>query len=426
MRFICLFLFLLVASVLNINAGEKVTTLNELVEVTIEKNPQIRAAEARWDASTKRPSQEGSLPDPVIGVSWANVSFDGITLNEEPMSMLMFPFSQEFPFPGKLSLREEIARESAGAQKKNYEASVRSVVADLKEAYYDWFNIHRSLDITVNNKELLEKFTDISTSRYEVGEGIMQDVIRAQLEVSRFMEQIEILKQRKGIAEARIRKIANLDTNHQLGKPETIERSVLNYTLEDLYRITEEKAPLLRAAGKIIDRQERSLELAERQYYPDFMVEVAPGIMGKGDGGIQGRWEVALGVRVPLYFWRKQRFGVEEAASELAAAKHDYTGVKQDHIFVIKDNYLQAKTAENLLSLFEEGLIPQATLSLESAVSSYRAGDIDFLTLLESLITLYSLEVNYYTYLTNHETALARIEEVAPVRLGKTGKDGRR
>jgi len=141
--------------------------------------------------------------------------------------------------------------------------------------------------------------------------------------------------------------------------------------------------------------------------------------MGVEDGGVVGAWEVALGVKVPLYFWRKQRFGVKESVSQLQAAREDYTSTNQSLFFNVKDQYLVAKTSENLIKLFEEGIIPQSASSLESAIAGYQVGNIDFLTLLDNLVTLFNFELDYYTNLTNYQKALARIEEIIDIDLIK-------
>ena len=401
--------------------ADEVTTLKSLVDETLQNNPEIKAARARWEASTKRPSQEGSLPDPIVGINWFNVSFDRITLNETPDSMFLFTFFQEFPFPGKLSLREQTAKEEAEAQEKMYETDLRRVIADLKEAYYIWFLVHKSIEIIAKNKDILEKFEQIAEAKYAVGDGIQQDVLKAQVEVSRFIEQLDLLNEQKGMVEARIRSILNRPPDSPLGNPETeIEKSPFNLTTEELYKIAQERAPLLKAKENLIDREEEALKLAKKEYYPDFSIGASPGLMGiPGGGGTQGAWGVTFGVKVPLYFWRKQRYGVEEAALQLKAAQEDFSSTSQDISFRVKDQYLVAKTSENLLKLFEEGIIPQATSSLESAIAGYQVGNIDFLTLLDNLLTLFNFELTYYTHLTNYQKALARIEEIIDMDLIK-------
>lgn len=399
--------------------ADEVTTLDSLLIEALEKNPEIRASKARWEASTKRPSQEGSLPDPMIGISWQNVGFDQITLNEDPDSMLMFPFTQEFPFPGKLSLKEGVAKQEADAQEQYYKAIIRRVIADLREAYYDWYAVTKSIEITKTNKELTQKFVKIAEARYEVGMGIQQDVIRSQVEVSKFIEQFEILEQQKGVLESKILSILNRPPENKLGIPQNLERTPLAYSAKELYKLTEDNAPLLKVKANMIEREEESLKLAKREYYPDFVIGVSPGIMGRDEGGIQGVWEVELGVRVPLYFWRKQRYGVEEAALELKAAREEFSSEKQDLLFMINENYLAANTSGNLLTLYKDGIIPQSTLSLESAISGYQVGDVDFLTLLDNLITLFNFEIEYHRQLSQYLKSLARLEEITGVELMK-------
>ena len=399
--------------------ADEVTTLDSLLIEALEKNPEIRASKARWKASTKRPSQEGSLPDPMIGISWQNVGFDQITLNEDPDSMLMFPFTQEFPFPGKLSLKQGVAKQEADAQEQYYKAIIRRVIADLREAYYDWYAVTKSIEITTRNKELTQRFVKIAEARYEVGMGIQQDVIRSQVEVSKFIEQLEILEQQKGVLESKIIRILNRPPESKLGIPESLEKTPLTYTAKELYNLTENNAPLLKMRENIVEKEEESLKLAKREYYPDFVIGASPGIMGRDGGGIQGVWEVELGLRVPLYFWRKQRYGVEEAALELKAAREDFSSEKQDLLFMINENYLAANTSGNLLALYKEGIIPQSTLSLESAISGYQVGDVDFLTLLNNLITLFNFEIEYYRQLSQYLKSLARLEEITGVELIK-------
>lgn len=399
------------------NYASEVVSLESLVSETLQNNPDIKAARARWGASTKRPSQEGSLPDPTIGVSWQNVTFDRITLDEDPDSMIRFPFAQELPFPGKLSLKEKIAKQKAEAEEQSYEAVVRKVIADLKLAYYDWSLTQRSLEITEKNKELAEKFLKISEAKYEVGLGIQQDVIRAQVEVSKFIEQLEILRQQNGVVEAKITSILNRPPVDTLGTPEELEKPALNLTAKELYELIDDNSPILKMRERIVESETEALKLAKKEYYPDFSVGVSPGIMGMSDGGVQGVWEVGIGLKVPLYFWRKQRFGVQEAALELSAAKEEYSSDKQDLLFMVNDGYLAAKTSEKLTDLYREGIIPQSTLSLESAISGYQVGDIDFLTLLNNLTTLFNFEIEYYRQLAQYHKAIARLEEITGVEL---------
>jgi len=122
-------------------------------------------------------------------------------------------------------------------------------------------------------------------------------------------------------------------------------------------------------------------------------------------------------VKVPLYFWRKQRLGVEEAATRLVQTRHEYQMTSQEISFGVKDQFLMAKTSGRLLAMYEQGVIPQAAASLESALAGYQTGKVDFLTLINNLTVLLNFEMDYYRELSNQQKAVARLEEFVGVRL---------
>ena len=156
-------------------------------------------------------------------------------------------------------------------------------------------------------------------------------------------------------------------------------------------KLTKENAPILAMKEREIARGEEALNLAQKELYPDFFVGASPGIMGRAGNGVDGIWEVSLGLKVPLYFWSKQKPGIEEAALELKGAQEEYSSTNQELNFNVKESYLNARTAEKLMNLYQKGIIPQSRLSLESAISGYQVGAVDFLTLIDNLMSLIQL-----------------------------------
>lgn len=401
--------------------ASEIVTLESLVEEAQNNNPEIKAARARWEASTKRPSQVSSLPNPEIGVSYKNVGFDRFTLGDDDFTELEFYASQEFPFPGKLSLKGKVAEEEAEAEEQLLEGTVRRVTADLREAYYDWYLANKAIEITRKNKDLLEKFTKIAGAKYEVGRGIQQDVIRAQLEVSGFIERLELLNRQKEIAEARIKSILSRPPDSTLGEPEEIKKPELELSLDELYEIAENESPVLSVKKNLIEKNDQALRLAKKEYFPDFVVELAWFNRGEftNEGPFADEWMARVGFIVPLYFWRKEKFGVEEALFRLEEMKEDYDSTTQNLYFAVKEKYISAKTSEKLLDLYSEGIIPQSALSLESALSGYRVGAVDFLTLVDNSVKVFNFELEYYRQLAEYRKAIARLEEIVGVELSK-------
>ena len=413
-----LFQIIILATLIwGINASAEIIKLDSLVEEAANNNPLIKASTAKWEASAMRPSQEGSLPNPIIGGRLKNVSFSEFTLGEDPRSDIQAFISQEIPFPGKLSSKEKIAELQSQSQRWLSDAVSRKIIADLKEAYFEWSFINKSIEITNRNKELLQKFTKIAEVKYEVGMGIQQDVLKAQVEVSGFIERLELLTKRKEIIETKIKQILNRPLDSPLGEPEEITKSELTLTLAQITEATSEQAPVLKSSAEIVDSKEESLELAKKEYLPDFILGATYFNRDGGNGDLDDIWQVSLGLRVPLYYWRNQKFGVREAALDVSEARENYESTKNSLLFEVKDSYITAITAGKLVELYKSGIIPQSTLSLESAISGYQVGNIDFLTLLNNLITLFNFELEYYEQLTEYQKALARIEEIAGVQL---------
>ena len=423
MKRIAVLILLILYPGINASANETVT-LNSLVKEALENNPGIKAATAKWEASTKVPSQEGSLPNPIIGGRFKNVSFSEITLGEDPRSDIQAFFKQEIPFPGKLSLREKVALEKSESQKWVAEAIKRKIIADLKVAYYNWFFINKSIAITEENKALMNNFIKIAEAKYEVGQGIQQDVFKAQVELSGFIEMLELLNKKNEIIEEKIKKILNRSLSSSIGKPEETIKSDVTLSLEELIEATKERSPILNASSQLVDSKEQALNLARKEYLPDFVVEATYfNRDGGGSDDLDDIWQVGLGIRAPIYFWRKEKFGVDEAALELREVKENFESTENNLLFEVKENYITAKTAEKLIELYSTGIIPQSTLSLESAISGYQVGDVDFLTLINNFLTLYNFELEYYEQLTDYEISLARIEEITGLELINNGKN---
>lgn len=390
--------------------NEEAITLNELIEEALNNNPEIQAAQMKYEAAKARPIQESSLPDPIISFMSQNMGnpIPFTTIGEEPGSNAGFSFTQEIPYPGKLKLKGEIAEKEAQIEQQNYLATKLNVIAQLKLAYYDYYYLTKAIEIVNKDKELLEKLEKIAEAKYAVGKGIQQDVLKAQVEISVLLNRLTVLNQQKNSVVALINKLLNRKPDTPLGKPADFQKSILNYSLEDLYKLAWDKNPLLKSKDIMIERNNVSVNLAKREYYPDFMIGGAYGYSGK----FADMWKLEIGIKIPLYYWRKQRYGVIEKNKELNSSLKDFQNTKQTINFMIKDQYLLAKASEELIKLYSEGIIPQATLALESSISSYEVGTVDFLTMLNNFITLLEYEINYYQELTNFQKALARLEEL--------------
>ncbi len=161
------------------------------------------------------------------------------------------------------------------------------------------------------------------------------------------------------------------------------------------------------------DRNALAVRLARKNFRPDFSLTAA--YFNRGQ--FTSLWETRLDIKLPLYFWRKQRYGVREAAARLAQSRREYAATEQEIFFRIKDEYLSAQASDRLVSLYAKAIVPQATLALESSLSGYEVGNVDFLTLINNFVTILDYETNYWDQYAGLAASLARLEELVATKL---------
>jgi outer membrane protein TolC len=391
-------------------------SLSSLVAEALEQNPEIMAMRRNFDMMRARAPQAKALPEPMLSYGYMGNAtpippFD--IQKGDSSSGRALSFSQEIPFPGKLALKGRMASVEAEAEWWNYEQARLNVVAEVKDAYYDLYYAEKAIETITKNKDLLEKFAKIAEAGYAVGKGVQQDVLRARVEVSKLTEQLTMLEQRREVAEARLNSLLFREPETPVGRPEEIKPRDFTYSLAELNEMALTSYPTLKAQRRRIDREQYGVELAKKEFYPDFSVNLTY----LNRQGMPEMYGVNVGVKIPLYFWQKQRPAVAEATASAAAEKQRLENAMTLLFLRIKDRYLSATTAQRLVKLYGTTIIPQSALSLESAVAGYEAGRVDFLTLLDNTVTLRNYELSYYEQLSNVEKAIAALEPLVGVTL---------
>ncbi len=381
-------------------------TLQQLVGIALAQNPAIKSAAERFQAQRARAPQARSLPDPMVSGGWMGNITPFSVQKGDPSSYRGLTVSQALPFPGKLGLRGKIADREAEAGRWEYEQTERQVVAEVKAAYYAYFYDTKAIQITEKNKDLLEKLENIAEARYRVGKGIQQDVLRAQVEVSRIDQKLIVLRQEEHTARARLNTLLNQDPESPLPAPSAVQPANFQLSLDELYAMAHQNDPGLERDKRMIESGQFAVNLAQKAYAPDF--DVAYTYEQRPE--MQDMHGVMVGVNIPIFFRSKQREGVIEASHGLNAARRELDDRLTTVNFEIKQQYLAATASRDLMNLYSKAIVPQSSLALESSMSSYEVGKVDFLSMLDNFIYVLDYEVNYYQELSNYETALARLE----------------
>lgn len=385
-------------------------SLRELTSEAIRNNREIVAAQKAYEAARQRPAQETSLPDPMISLGYVSVGnpLPGAGLGSQVLSNVGVMYSQELPYPGKLKLKGEIASKEADAAFQQYEGVQLAVISRLKQAYYRLQYTYAASDLLVRDRDLLNKLVSVTEARYSVGKAAQQDVFKAQTQVSILETRLVKLEQQRLSSEAEINSLLNQRPGTPIGRPEDSRPKELTTTLDQLYAAAGQNSPMLRRDQKMIERSELAVNSARKEYYPD--VTLSGGYLNQGSMAPMYQFQASF--KVPMYFWRKQRAGVNEQVSTLSQARRTYEATDQSLHFNIKDDYTMAQASLKLMKLYTQTVVPQGNLALESSLSTYETGAVDFLSVLTNFTTVLDYEMNYYDEALNYALALSRLEEL--------------
>jgi outer membrane protein TolC len=391
----------------------KKISLEDLLKAAEEKNPAIKSARQAAEASKAAIPAAGALPDPAVQFQTMGNLFPPTLMRGDPSSARTYGVEQEIPFPGKLGLKENIASAGAEVKQWNYKRVDLKVMSELKQAFFDLYLVHKSTQILLKEQEFLKNFENIAEARYKVGQTTQQDILKAQLEESQILAGLLSQGEKKRIVEAKINSLLYRPSDTPVGTPAKFNETKLPYSLEELTRLALGASPQLKASESEQCRTQYGVELAQKDYYPDFNL----GLTYFEREGNPGMWAPMVSVNLPIYFWRKQRPLLEAARLNSASARNSRDDTLSTIRYQIKEAYTTAATSEKLANLYRKAIIPQSNLALNSAVANYEVGKIDYLELIDSSISLFNYQLKYYQSMIAFQKALARLEPLIGVEL---------
>ena len=389
-------------------------SLRDVVDDVLKAHPEVAAAEARYQAALQRPAQERAFPDPMISTGYASsgAPYPGAGLGEDPNASLGVMLSQEIPYPGKRELRAEVMRREADAERQQVDAARLSLIARAKQAYFRLAAAYQLDEILRSNHDLLTTLLKVSESRYAVGQAAQQDVIRTQTQLSLITLQRERVARERRTREGELNALMNRAPGAPVGRPADLAPMALDLTLPALVERAASGSPMLLRDRLMASRSEAAIAVAKRDFKPDFAVSGGYNYMGSMPDMFEFRFDVI----VPLQRARR-RAAVAERELTLAADRQTAESTRLLLQNRVQEDYQMATTAGELATLYRDAVLPQARLALESSVSSYQTGAVDFLSVLTNFGSVLEYEMSYLEQLSEQYTAVSRLEEMAAVTL---------
>jgi outer membrane protein TolC len=387
--------------------------IEAIVAEAVERNPAVAAAREHYKAQEKMPIQAGTLSDPEISLQQLTVGgpkpFEGYETSD--FFYTGIGATQEIPWPGKLRLRSSAATRDGEIAKQQYEEARREVAQKVRENCFELFFLGRRIALLGASRDQLSDVARFTEEQYRVGKGQQTDLIKAQLAATTVLKEIEMTHQELAQGQVTLKSILGRDPDSRNIEISDLAPTVISDHIDrnQLMELAAQNPTQVRMAEADASKSEISLKLAQEDYIPDFSAGYT---YQKTGPGFRDYYMLSLGAKIPLYFWRKQKPAVEQAVLERESARERLRASKLDAVSEIDRDWISLKTQERVMSLYRDGLLPQARASFESAMASYRTGRVDFQTLLSAAVEQLNMNEEYYRAMTDREIAIARIEQL--------------
>lgn len=381
--------------------------LNTAVGIALENNPGLLAMRLRADAASERISPAGTLPDPLLSFGMRNWPLDLGT--DVQMSMHSISLTQRFPWPGKLRFAQERTERLSSASTFDADEVERDLIARLKGIYYRIGFTDRALNTMDDTRQLLRDFHQVSTALYGVGEGLQQDVLQAQIAVASMTESITILQQDRMATVARF--------NSLMGRPATTEVLAVEFPdatpttppADSLIEIASGVRPALRAAHERVLAAEAGYDAALKNVFPDLTVTLGYGNRPQ----FSNLATVMVGISLPIWTGSRQRPIQREMLALRNAEEARSLDIYNETYARLVELSAETVRARNLTDLYRSSILPQARAAVESALSAYRVGEVDYMTLVQNEMTVNRYEIEMFRLLAEYHSAVAQIEALA-------------
>lgn len=372
-------------------------------------NAGLEAAYFRWQAAMDKIPQARALPDPRLSYGYFIRSIETRVGPQQNR----IGASQTFPWRGKRGLRGDVATQEAHALYQEFEASKLKLFYEVKSAWFELAYLHRAIEITENNLSLLQDLERVAQTKVQGGSGLA-GAAKAQVELGKLEDQKRSLLDLRHPIAAKLNAALNRPADSPIAWPKNIAASSRRLDEKRLFDWLAETNPELRGLEIQTAKEQKSVELARKDYFPDVTVGVdytqtdgarVPGVRGSGKDPVMA----TISINLPL--WRKKYdAALRSAESRRSASEHRHQNRANLLRADLKMAIYQFQDAERKIDLYRDTLTPLARQSLDIAQQSWEAGTADFLNLIDAERLLLEFQLQIERARADRERHLAEIE----------------
>ena len=382
--------------------------LQDLIREAQAKSPELKGIRHRVDALRHRVPQVTALSDPAVSVGWAGRAEPFTLMRSDPSSARTFAVSEQIPYPGRRRLQGELAGQDVAAAETEYSATQRRITAEARTAYYEYLFATRAIEAATQSRSVLQDLVKSAEEQYRVGKTMQTDLLRAQLQLSLQLQKIITYERQVNEASARINTLLQRSPESRLPAPDDLEALPLPTDLGALYETAASNDASGQSAQIDAERGRIAKKLAEKLAHPDLNV----GYMLQQRSGLDTMQGLTFSINLPLFSKNRQREAISEADSMQASAESSHRARMNQVRLEVRQQWIAAQTAQQMITLYNSGILPQAQISLESSIAAYRNGKADLQTVLTNITALIEIRIDYARQVADEQNAIARIDAI--------------
>ena len=394
------------------NLYAQTAQLDSLINKAILVSPKLKMLRAKRNVAENQIPQVSNLPNPMLMLGLMNMPTNSFSFEQEPMTQKVIGLQQTIPFPGKLSAMEDAAAVDTLIIDKEIQDAENEIRKNVSEKYYSLSFFKKSIAYAEESKNLLEKISEVVSTKYSVSTASQQNLIKVQLEITNISDKIEDLKSMEGFALSGLNALLLQDADTPVYTETFDSIKTINVTVKQLDSLARANRPFLQGIQLAQQKGRLKQRVAEKDYLPNFTLGVQYGQRGtlEKTGMDQADFlSFSVGISLPINYGGKISSKVQEATSIQELYSEQYYNAIQNLDGMFGTAVTDLNSIKDRINLFETGLLPQAHQNLSSALSSYQVNKVDFINVIDAQNQLYRIETNLYKLKTDYLKKIAEL-----------------
>jgi len=386
-------------------------SLQSLIDTALQVSPELKMYQAKINVSENRIQQNTNLPHPMLTLGVMSLPLPSFSFNKDMMTAKVVGLSQEFPFPGTLSAKENVNSKDFEIVKQEYNDKRNEIIKELTQSYYELIYIRKEIQLTGESRQLMKQILDVVRSMYSVADASQQNIFRVDLELTKMSDMLATLKSEEDEQLSAINSLLLRNPSDKIETDSLPEINFIQFNIDELISKAEANRPFLKGIQLAEEKEKLNQSAAEYDFYPMFKLSAQYAFRSEVEGMKPDNMiSVMLDISLPLNYGGKVSAMVDETKSMQEMYREQYSASIQ----MLKREFgmrtAKLKSLKERIELVEQGSFIQAKENFKSALSSYQVGEIDFMNVIEAQDNLYTIEKNLYRLKTDYLKQIAELE----------------